>query len=429
MKTVHILLLALLSFNLILADNPFIDEDYEAGLIELEPGDEMFYWLFKSRSSPDKDPLVLWLTGGPGCSSELAIFYENGPWTINDDLTLKKNDFSWNEISNLLFVDQPLGTGFSKTNKPDHYATSEKMVAETFYKFFTMFLDKFPEYKDRPFYITGESYAGHYIPAITAYIIEQNNIKKQSGIETNMNQHINLISSAIGNGWVDPYTQYPEYNKFSYENELIGDFSHVLLQGGYWVCQQLIKTRLWFFALEGCQLLEIPILGFPLTPRFNVYDIRIPCSNPPLCYDFGNLDKLIALDDVRKAINVDSRSWEQCNQVVHTFMLGDWITDYSPQVDLALKNGVGFLVYSGDKDFICNWRGGEAWTNKIRWEKQLEFQSADYQDWDVDGTPAGQYKQTDNFTFLRVYDAGHMVPMDQPKNALEMLRKFIAQEF
>jgi cathepsin A (carboxypeptidase C) len=75
----------------------------------------MFYWLFKSRGNPDTDPLVLWLTGGPGCASEVALFYENGPYTINPDLSLKSNPFSWNNVSNLLFVDQPIGTGFSKS--------------------------------------------------------------------------------------------------------------------------------------------------------------------------------------------------------------------------------------------------------------------------------------------------------------------------
>ena len=58
--------------------------------------------------------MTVWLTGGPGCASELAIFYENGPFTINEDLTLKKNEYSWNKNSNMLFVDQPVGTGYSR---------------------------------------------------------------------------------------------------------------------------------------------------------------------------------------------------------------------------------------------------------------------------------------------------------------------------
>jgi len=74
-------------------------------LVTIEGRDDMFYWLIRSRRSIETDPLVFWLTGGPGCSSETALFYENGPFTVNDDMTLKRNDYSWNDVSNIVFVD------------------------------------------------------------------------------------------------------------------------------------------------------------------------------------------------------------------------------------------------------------------------------------------------------------------------------------
>jgi len=82
----------------------------------------------RSRGDKDNDPLVFWLTGGPGCSSELAVFFENGPWKINEDLSLSKNPYSWNEHSNIVFVDQPVGTGFSNIpdSKPEDYDTNEQ---------------------------------------------------------------------------------------------------------------------------------------------------------------------------------------------------------------------------------------------------------------------------------------------------------------
>ncbi len=72
-------------------DEIFLDEDQKSGLIPVGNGDDMFYWLFKSKNVPETDPLVIWLTGGPGCASEVALFYENGPYTINNDLTLNEN--------------------------------------------------------------------------------------------------------------------------------------------------------------------------------------------------------------------------------------------------------------------------------------------------------------------------------------------------
>jgi len=78
----------------------------------------MFYWHFESRSDPSTDPLVIWLSGGPGSSSLVNLFLENGPFSILDDLTLIKNIYSWNNKANLVFVDQPLGT----------YQTNESII-------------------------------------------------------------------------------------------------------------------------------------------------------------------------------------------------------------------------------------------------------------------------------------------------------------
>jgi len=108
---------------------PFVDETWYSGLIEMEnQKDDIFYWLFESHNNPQEDPLVLWLTGGPGCASEVALFFENGPYTINEDLTLSKNEFTWNTNANLLYVDQPVGTGYSHADIGD-YSKNETEVA------------------------------------------------------------------------------------------------------------------------------------------------------------------------------------------------------------------------------------------------------------------------------------------------------------
>lgn len=153
----------------------------------------MFYWLFKSRGTPSSDPLVLWLTGGPGCASEIAIFKENGPYTINEDMTLSPHAAGWNKISNLIYVDQPVGTGFSKASSITHFDTNEDQIAANMKIFIDGFVEANPEFKGRDFYITGESYAGHYIPAI-AYFFTHN--------VTDL--PVTFKGIAIGNGWVDP---------------------------------------------------------------------------------------------------------------------------------------------------------------------------------------------------------------------------------
>merc|ERR1712127_629665 len=389
---------------------PFVGETWNSGLVDIDTPkkDDIFYWWFESRNSTKDDPLVLWLTGGPGCASEIALFYENGPYQFNEDgKTLKSNPHSWNNNANLLYVDQPVGTGFSKAGSPLDYDTNEEQIAETMATFMVNFLEKFPQLQGKDFYITGESYAGHYIPAISHNFFFKNKDKLK----------INFKGMAIGNGLVDPLIQYPQYDTFALENKLISKTTGTILKGAFAACSALIKTGIWPVALEECQLATEVILGGPI-PAFNVYDIREPCAHPPLCYDMSPADNLLAEKNIQKILGVSGRSWTECNSAVHTALLGDWMLDLSPKVTQ--------ILYSGDKDFICNWRGGEAWTHAVDWTGKDSFSKAEYGDWNVSDKPAGSLKTFNNLKFLRVYEAGHMVPMNQPEAALQMLNEFTA---
>jgi len=123
------------------------------------------------------------------------------------------------------------------------------------------------------------------------------------------------------------------------------------------------------------------ILGVPVAPRFNVYDIREKCEKPPLCYDLSATDNILARDDIKELLGVKGRSWTECNMAVHTALLGDWMVDLSSKVTDVLNSGVEVLVYSGDKDFICNWRGGEAWVHAVEWNGKEDFNKGNYEEW------------------------------------------------
>ena len=142
-----------------------------------------FYWFFESRNDPSSDPLVVWLTGGPGCSSELALFGENGPFLIIDSAELVYNKYGWNSFANLLnslrSTDQPIGTGLISMGMYPYYDTKEKEIATTMWNFMLEFYAKYPQYSKLDLYIIGESYTGHrhYMPAIgRQYFIARNSI-------------------------------------------------------------------------------------------------------------------------------------------------------------------------------------------------------------------------------------------------------------
>eukprot|EP00494_Astrolonche_serrata_P030904 UN31172 len=143
------------------------------------------------------------MTGGPGCSSEVALFGENGPCKVNKngtDTTL--NTYSWNSQANLLYIDQPAGTGFSYGTGMDH---DEEGVATDMYDFLQQFFKAHSEYAKLPFFAFGESYAGHYIPAVTHKIRKNNNNLPAGAI------NINLKGTSVGNGLTDPEIQYAYY--------------------------------------------------------------------------------------------------------------------------------------------------------------------------------------------------------------------------
>ena len=389
--------------------NEFFPEPELHGLIPIKNNDDMFYWLFPSRNDADKDPLVIWLSGGPGCSSSLAIFHENGPMSLQNGEPVK-NDISWNNRANLLYVDQPIGTGFSGGTLAD-MPKFEKEVAIQFEVFLIGFYAKYPAFKGRDLYITGESYAGHYIPFISAQILDS---------QQSTDAGIKMAGVGIGNGWVAPASQVMGYAPFAYQNKLINKIGETVLQTGFRFCRILMEYNIPYFNIMVCNLLTQSLLGSPVSPNFNVYDIRRKCDNPPLCYDFSDMETYLNREDVQEVLGVQGRHWESCNMEVHTAMLFDWGTNAAPNVAKLIASGMKVLIYNGDKDYICNWVGGEKWVREMEWEHKDEFVQKQY----VDIGYAHSLK-LGNFEFLRILDAGHMVPMDQPENALKMLDRLV----
>jgi carboxypeptidase C (cathepsin A) len=134
--------------------------------LDANKSSKYFFWLFESQNEPANDPLIVWFSGGPGCSSNLALFAENGPCKVNKEGTdTTPNPYSWHKKANVMWIDQPSGVGFSTGIG----TRNEAGVAANMYTFFTIFYKEFPQYLNTPLYLFGESYAGHYVPAISRF--------------------------------------------------------------------------------------------------------------------------------------------------------------------------------------------------------------------------------------------------------------------
>ncbi|GIL67070.1 hypothetical protein Vafri_20506 [Volvox africanus] len=383
----------------------------------------MFYFFFQSRNDPITDPVVLWMTGGPGCSSEIAIFFENGPYFINNDTrTLTETKYGWDTLHNMIFVDQPIGTGFSYSEDWRDRVYNEKVVGDDMLDFLYEFYQAHPELMSNDLFVTGESYAGHYVPAVSSAIYRANELGQ--GPIT-----LPLRGLAIGNGMTAPSVQFPAYADYALQNGLISRALHDSIQFWMPLCRwgaEFCDTHEWRIAcvaaLQVCQLTIFERI-LAANPGINVYDITKTCDGP-LCYDMSAADEFLNRAEVRAELGVGNRRWEECNMNVNGDFMGDWLRSYDKLLPAMLDDGIRVMIYAGDLDLICNWVGNERWVDALEWEQSEGWPTVASEEWHVAGAAAGTVRALGPLSFVRVYQAGHMVPMDQPQAALHMLTLF-----
>ncbi|WIA37630.1 hypothetical protein OEZ86_014531 [Tetradesmus obliquus] len=383
----------------------------------------MFYFFYESRDKGPNDPIILWMTGGPGCSSEIAIFYENGPYSLAHNMTLLDNPFGWDKHASVIYVDQPINTGFSYSEDPRDDVSGEHQVAEDMLDFLQEFFEARPHLANRDFFISGESYAGHYCPAVA------NKVYRAS--ELGQGPPIKLRGVAIGNGLTKPSVQYGAYADYALQEGLISQGTRDGIMWWYPLCRwgsEFCSKHKWGWlcglTLQYCQA---TIFGRILMskPGINYYDIRKQCLGP-LCYDFSDADKFLNSAAVKKALGVDQeQQWQECNMLVNAQFYGDFMRDFSLKLVPLLEDKVRVMIYAGDRDLICNWLGNRRWVDQLQWEGAQGWSQAQDKAWMVQGKQAGLVTSYDTLSFVKVFEAGHMVPMDQPAAALDMITRFM----
>jgi cathepsin A (carboxypeptidase C) len=356
------------------------------------------------------------------------MFFELGPATIDENIKVVNNPYSWNTNASVIFLEQPVNVGYS-------YSASAK-VKDTFtagkdvYALLSLFFYQFPEYAKQDFHIAGESYGGHYVPAFAAEILSHED------------RNINLKSILVGNGLTDGLTQYAYYRPMACGEggypSVLSNSDCIAMDNALPRCQSLVKSCYDSGSIWTCVPAHLYCNTALVNPYVNTgqnaYDVRHKCEDSNnLCYTkLGWISEYLNKPEVISAVGSEVDQYGSCNWDVNRDFLfsGDWFKPIQRLIPQVLEK-IPVLIYVGDADFICNWLGNRAWTESLEWPGQKAFNGAELKSLKLDSKAEsyGNVKSSGNFTFMRIYQAGHMVPADQPAAALDFYNRWLHGEW
>ncbi|OIS95624.1 serine carboxypeptidase-like 50 [Nicotiana attenuata] len=335
-------------------------------------GSAIFYTYYEAQKpiTPlSQTPIVIWLQGGPGCSSMLGNFYELGPWRVSSSLrhnvehiSLDPNPGSWNRIFGLLFLDNPIGTGFSMAATPEEIPRNQNDVAKHLFIATRKFLKLDRSFKTRPIYFTGESYAVKYVPAFGYYTLTKNARLPESS-------RVNLAGIAIGNGLTDPVTQVGTHALNAYYSGLINEKEKTQLEKLQDVAIILTKNGNWREATKARSRVLRTLVN--MTGLADIHDFR---RLKP--YEDELVVKLLSNVEIKKAIKAkETIVFDECSELVGNVLHDDVMKSVKYMVEFLVKN-TRVLLYQGQFDLQDGVVSTEAWMKKMKWEGVDEFLEA-----------------------------------------------------
>ncbi|KAK4481655.1 hypothetical protein RD792_012562 [Penstemon davidsonii] len=400
--------------------------------VNKESGRSLFYWFFEAEEDPSSKPIILWLNGGPGCSSiAYGLAEEIGPFHIEKDgTTLYLNPYSWNKAANILFLDSPVGVGYSYSNtSSDLLSNGDKRTAAENLEFLLKWFKRFPEYKGRDFYISGESYAGHYVPQLSQAIVRHN--------QKNGEKVINLKGFMVGNALIDDFHDHLGLFQYMWAVGMISDQTFKQLNI---VCdfQSFIHPS------ERCEkALEIADEEVGDIDMYSIF-------TPPCSGNFSRLNRLwrrrksrtgllrssydpctekhstvyFNLPEVQRALHVHTTNsplkWETCSDTVNE----NWNDSPKSVLNIfreLIHAELRIWIFSGDTDAVIPVTSTRYSIDSLKLPTTSPWRA-----WYDDGQVGGWTQEYEGLTFVTVRGAGHEVPLHKPKQALTLVKSYLS---
>ncbi|TYK04350.1 serine carboxypeptidase-like 42 isoform X1 [Cucumis melo var. makuwa] len=406
--------------------------------IDVKNGRSLFYYFVEAEEHPEKKPLTLWLNGGPGCSSigggaftELGPFYPSG-----DGRGLRKNPMSWNKASNLLFVESPAGVGWSYSNTSSDYNCGDASTARDMHIFFMNWYEKFPSFKSSALYLTGESYAGHYIPQLAIALLDHN--AKSSGFK------FNIKGVAIGNPLLKLDRDVPATYEYFWSHGMISDEIGITIMSE---CDFEDYT----FASphnESHSCNEAISMANQVVGNYiNNYDVILDVCYPSIVEQELRLRKMASkislgvdvcmtmerkfyfnLPEVQKALHANRTKlpyrWSMCSPVIN-YSDTDGNINILPLLKRIIELRIPVWIFSGDQDSVVPLLGSRTLVRELAHDLKFKI-TVPYGTWFHKGQVGGWVIEYGNLlTFATVRGAAHMVPYAQPSRALHLFSSFV----
>ncbi|KAK6928798.1 Peptidase S10, serine carboxypeptidase [Dillenia turbinata] len=408
-----------------LPGQPRVDFDQYSGYVTVDEkaGRAFFYYFVEASNSKESLPLLLWLNGGPGCSSlAYGAMQELGPFRVHSDgKTLYRNKYSWNNVANVLFLESPAGVGFSYSNTSSDYYCGDRKTADDNYLFILNWLERFPEYKDRDFYISGESYAGHYVPQLAHNILQHNNMANS----TIINLKGIMIGNAVINDETDVKGMYDYFGTHALaspktidEIQKYCDFSPNATTQPPQCDDASTQLKIDIDSLDIYNIYAPLCFSSGLTSKPKRASIMNfdPCSDNYVIAYMNSPDVQVAFHANVTKLHHD---WQPCSEVIKSW--DDSPSTMIPLLREFMANGLRVWIFSGDMD------GRIPVTSTLNSIKEMNLSvKTSWRPWFVGGEVGGYtevYKG--DLTFATVRGAGHQVPSYQPLRALSLVMYFL----
>ncbi|KAK4875408.1 hypothetical protein RN001_011830 [Aquatica leii] len=370
-----------------------------------------FFWFFPAEEDYENAPLLLWLQGGPGSSSLTGLFMENGPFMVTPELKIQIRTHRWTRKFSMIYIDNPVGVGYSFTDAGG-YVKNQTIIGEHLYEAFQQFYQLFPELQKNDLFLTGQSYAGKYIPSLAYKILKGN---------SNGKEKIRLQGLAIGNAYADPINQF-DYSEYLYQIGLID--SHIK-ERMYKMGQKAVKhieNKEWLSALNVFSDLIYEARNNTLFQNssgylepFNFLELQGPSS----IYFRTFLQR----KDIRNAIHVGNSIFHD-GVLVAEYLEEEFSQSVAPWISELLEH-YPIMFYNGQVDLIVPYPLVLNVLNKLNFSGADLYKTASRHKWYVGEELAGYIKQGGNLIEVLVRLAGHMVPLDQPEWSFDMITRFV----